>query len=352
MGDAEIGLLADTLSQMLDEWRDRLEQSKPSFPLGPARWGVLQMCMYDMWCTIEESRIWDVGLAETERFAHFFSPQLAAMLGRIRTRQSQAFDTTLSMSQRLQYELQRWNAQWNETAESFRREESSRQALQHHCHQLEAHVAQLEAENEIASALAASAASAAANGDDADPNAKRLERTLRRLQQQVVRLSQQLRQAHASNTSLRGRELSLKLSNDGMMLELEKWRAFDARGGSPRDGSGEGVDGEGGGAPPSPPTDGALASHPRLNGQVATDETAIATGGVAPAPAPPSGGVAAGGVDMLVLFRGSAAAPPSASTLAELRELAGGLRADEAEGLVEELRRVVELRSSAGSRDA
>ena len=204
MGDAEIGLLADTLSQMLDEWRNRLEQSKPSFPLGPARWGVLQMCMYDMWCTIEESRIWDVGLAETERFAHFFSPQLAAMLGRIRTRQSQAFDTTLSMSQRLQYELQRWNAQWNETAESFRREESTRQALQHHCHQLEAHVAQLEAENEIASALAASAASAAANGDDADPNAKRLETTLRRLQQQVVRLSQQLRQAHASNTSLRG----------------------------------------------------------------------------------------------------------------------------------------------------
>lgn len=47
-GDAHVGLLADTLGTMLEEWRGRLGENKPSFPLGAARWGVLQMCMYDM----------------------------------------------------------------------------------------------------------------------------------------------------------------------------------------------------------------------------------------------------------------------------------------------------------------
>ena len=48
MGDAEVGLLAETLGGMLEEWRGRLEENKPDFPLGAARWGVLQMCIYDM----------------------------------------------------------------------------------------------------------------------------------------------------------------------------------------------------------------------------------------------------------------------------------------------------------------
>ena len=47
-GDADVGMLAETLGGMLEEWRGRLEENKPSFPLGAARWGVLQMCIYDM----------------------------------------------------------------------------------------------------------------------------------------------------------------------------------------------------------------------------------------------------------------------------------------------------------------
>ena len=47
-GDVDVGLLAETLGGMLEEWRGRLEANKPSFPLGAARWGVLQMCIYDM----------------------------------------------------------------------------------------------------------------------------------------------------------------------------------------------------------------------------------------------------------------------------------------------------------------
>jgi hypothetical protein len=50
-GDADIGLLAETLGAMLEEWRGRLEENKPTFPLGAARWGVLQMCIYDMCAT-------------------------------------------------------------------------------------------------------------------------------------------------------------------------------------------------------------------------------------------------------------------------------------------------------------
>ena len=47
-GDIDVGVLAETLGGMLEEWRERLEENKPSFPLGGARWGVLQMCIYDM----------------------------------------------------------------------------------------------------------------------------------------------------------------------------------------------------------------------------------------------------------------------------------------------------------------
>ena len=70
------------------------------------------------WCTIEEARIWDIGLTETERLAHFYSPALAAVLSRLRLRLSQAFATVLSMSQRMQFELQWWHTAWLEQGET------------------------------------------------------------------------------------------------------------------------------------------------------------------------------------------------------------------------------------------
>ena len=76
-GDAEIEMLEDTLTLMVDEWHVRLDENKPNFPLCAARWCVLQMCVYDMWCTIEQSRIWDIGLCEASRLAHFYSAALS-----------------------------------------------------------------------------------------------------------------------------------------------------------------------------------------------------------------------------------------------------------------------------------
>ena len=210
-GDAEVGLLADTLGGMLEEWRARLDANKPSFPLGAARWGVLQMCLYDMWCTIEEARIWDIGLTETERLAHFYSPPLAAMIGRLRVRLSQAFATTLSMSQRMQFELQRWHTQWVEQSESLKREEGTRQSLQYRVTQLLERVESLEDEITL---------HAARSGDPAP-----LEAAYRKLQEERTRLSQQLRQANARNTSVRTSNLTLKLSNEGLLDELARWRA-------------------------------------------------------------------------------------------------------------------------------
>ena len=52
-GERDISILAESLGAMLKEWRGRLDANKPSFPLGTARWGVLQMCIYDIWCVLE-----------------------------------------------------------------------------------------------------------------------------------------------------------------------------------------------------------------------------------------------------------------------------------------------------------
>lgn len=210
-GDAEVGLLADTLGGMLEEWRTRLDANKPSFPLGAARWGVLQMCLYDMWCTIEEARIWDIGLTEAERLTHFYSPPLAAMLGRLRVRLSQAFATTLSMSQRMQFELQRWHTQWVEQSEQLRREEGTRQSLQTQVTQLQERVTSLEDELTLH----------AARTGDPHP----LEKAFQKLQEERTKLSQQLRAANARNTSVRTSNLTLKLSNEGLLEELARWRA-------------------------------------------------------------------------------------------------------------------------------
>ena len=213
-GDGDIGLLAGALGAMLEEWRGRLDANKPSFPLGAARWGVLQMCIYDMWCTIEEARIWDIGLNEAERFAYFYSPPLAAMLGRLRTRVSQAFATTLSMSQRMQFELQRWHAQWIEQGDALKREEAMRQTLQQRLSQLQERANSLEEERTLYAARL--------GGGNAE---KELERSFQKLQGERSQLSKELRQLHAKNTSLRTSNLSLKLSNEGLMEELARWRA-------------------------------------------------------------------------------------------------------------------------------
>ena len=146
--------LANALGGMLEQWRAKLEASKPSFPMGSSGstlWGVVQMIVYDIWSTIEESRIWDTALLETQRQVSFYSPQLAAMLGRVRARIAQSFESILSMSQRLQYELQRWHAQWVHAGESLKQESTLRHGLQLQAGQLQAKLRQLEDDGRIAS---------------------------------------------------------------------------------------------------------------------------------------------------------------------------------------------------------
>ena len=156
-GDAETLHLANALGGMLEQWRAKLEESKPSFPMGASGstlWGVLQMILYDIWSTIEESRIWDTAFLEAQREVHFYSPQLSAMLGRVRSRIAQSFESILSMSQRLQYELQRWHSQWVHAGESHQRESSLRHGLQLQAEQLQAKLLQMENDGRIATAVA------------------------------------------------------------------------------------------------------------------------------------------------------------------------------------------------------
>ena len=58
------------------------------------------------------------------------------------------------MSQRLQYELQRWHSQWVQVGESHQNETTLRQALQSHTEQLQAKVAELEADASVSAAIA------------------------------------------------------------------------------------------------------------------------------------------------------------------------------------------------------
>ena len=112
---------------------------------------MLQIIVYDIWSTIEESRIWDTALLESQRQVHFYSPQMSAMLGRIRTRIAQSFESVLAMSQRLQYELQRWHTQWVHAGESLAKERSTRHGLKLQTEQLQAKVLQLENSSRITS---------------------------------------------------------------------------------------------------------------------------------------------------------------------------------------------------------
>lgn len=222
--------LANALGGMLEQWRAKLEASKPSFPMGSSGstlWGVVQMIVYDIWSTIEESRIWDTALLETQRQVSFYSPQLAAMLGRVRARIAQSFESILSMSQRLQYELQRWHAQWVHAGESLKQESTLRHGLQLQAGQLQAKLRQLEDDGRIASALSSHVAEGAqgrAQGAQGAHDAQGYEQTLRQLQAEVASLRKQLRAQQVQSTTLRGREVELRLTNEGLMAEVTRWQ--------------------------------------------------------------------------------------------------------------------------------
>ena len=244
-GEKDISILAATLGAMLKEWRQRLDANKPSFPLGAARWGVLQMCIYDIWCTLEEARIWDIGLSETERLAHFYSPALCTLIGRIRSRLAQACATTLSMSQRLQFELQRWHSQWLELNENLREAQQARASSQARVAELTLRVESLEAE------VSLHVAAREATGGQRHP----LEGQCQRLQKENAALAQQLRTAQQDASSARARSLTLQMANEGLLGELGRWRAqaekqAAAAGSAPHQskrGGGGGVGGGGGG---------------------------------------------------------------------------------------------------------
>ena len=247
-GDAETLHLANALSGMLEQWRAKLEESKPSFPMGSSGstlWGVLQMIVYDIWSTIEESRIWDTAFLEAQREVHFYSPQLSAMLGRVRSRIAQSFESILSMSQRLQYELQRWHSQWVHAGESYQRESSLRHGLQLQAEQLQAKLLQMENDGRIATAvasrlqtpLASSSSPLGGGGSDGGfggvgaggvgaggGRGDEYEATLRKLQHEVTALRKQLRTAQATATALRGREVELRLTNEGLVEEVLRWK--------------------------------------------------------------------------------------------------------------------------------
>jgi hypothetical protein len=214
-GDAQVALLSQALGAMVEEWQKRLDENRPTFPMSAARWGVLQMCIYDMWCTIEESRIWDLGLSELERLAHAHSPALCKLLGEVRGQSSSAFSTLHSMSQRLQYELQRWHVQWVEQSDALRHANSERHVLQQRVEQLQTRVQGLEEELELRSAARA------ANAGDTHP----IEDRCRKLQTENAKVSVQVRSLQAANAKLRSSELSLRLANEGLLDELSRWRA-------------------------------------------------------------------------------------------------------------------------------
>ena len=146
-GDHDVPKLEKALRDMLVQWRNRLDKNKPSFPMSSTLWGVMQTIVYDIWCTVEETRIYDIAFVESLRMTHFYSPPLAIMLGKIRTRIAQSFGAVLAMSRRLEVEMQRLHTQWTEIGESFHKESSLRQAAQFQSEQLRAKLAMLEARN-------------------------------------------------------------------------------------------------------------------------------------------------------------------------------------------------------------
>ena len=215
----EVGHLANALGLMLEEWERRLAAAKPGFPLDATLWGVLQMIVYDIWSTIEESRIWDIALLETQRQAASVSPPLAQMVGRARQRLSQLFEAVLAMSQRLQFELQRWHSQWVSAEQTFKSESRERHGLHLKHEKLLTKLATIENASAVAAAVADGAAGGAAGAAGAT-----YEKTLRRLQQESGALRAQVRTLTVHNQRLRGREVELKLAAEALEAELDQWR--------------------------------------------------------------------------------------------------------------------------------
>ena len=85
----------------------------------------------------------NAGYAEARRQAASVSPPLAQMVGRARQRLSQLFEAVLAMSQRLQFELQRWHSQWGDLNNNLRESESAKAALELRATQLQERVASL-----------------------------------------------------------------------------------------------------------------------------------------------------------------------------------------------------------------
>ena len=74
-------------------------------------------------------------------------------------------------------------------------------------------------EGRIASALVAHAPADVAAGEGPS-----YEQTLRQLQAEVQSLRKQLRASQLQQTTLRGREVELRLTNEGLMDELSRWQ--------------------------------------------------------------------------------------------------------------------------------
>lgn len=98
-----------------------------------------------MWCTIEETRIYDIAFVEGLRMTHYYSPLLAGMLGKVRARITQSFGSLLAMSRRLEVEMQRIESRWKEVGEERHKESALRQAAQLRAEQLQAKLSMLEA---------------------------------------------------------------------------------------------------------------------------------------------------------------------------------------------------------------
>lgn len=143
-GDQDVPRLEMALRGMLSSWQDRLEENKPSFPMNNSLWGLVQLIVYDMWCTIEETRIYDIAFVESLRMTHYYSPLLTRMLNLIRTRIAQSFGAVLAMSRRLEIEMQRVHTKWSEMGDALHREGSLRKANEQQIEQLQAKVALLE----------------------------------------------------------------------------------------------------------------------------------------------------------------------------------------------------------------
>jgi len=207
-GDEDVPRLERVLQDMLSAWNGRLEQHRFSVTIDDTPWSLMQMIVYDIWCTIEETRIYDIAFVESLRMTHFYSASLALFLGKIRTRIAQSFGSMLTMSRRLEVEMQRVQASWTDTGRLYHEEVGMRHAAEHHIRHLEAKLAMLETRT-----LAESKGSLLKNGNRTDQAIKQAHdeekkgEALIRLQSEVLTLTKQVlvvevEKANGSNIAL------------------------------------------------------------------------------------------------------------------------------------------------------